>query len=310
MTNELLINLVNSILGKGKRTSRGNVSYHCPFCNHHKPKLEINFTENQKGNHPWHCWVCNSSGKKIHTLFKKLEVDSNYYIELKKIVSSTPERHEVLSSTQEIRELPKEYLSFSSSDSPSLKKARKYLHSRGITDDDILRYQMGFCEGGEYADMVIIPSFDGDGKLNYFTSRSINKNSYRKYKNPSMSRDIIPFELFINWDLPIIICEGPFDAITIKRNAIPLLGKNIQPALLKKIIQSKVDKIYIVLDKDALNQALDFCEKFLNEGKEVYLVELEDKDPNEMGFENFTNLIQNVSPINQYEIMEKKIMAL
>ncbi len=38
----------------------------------------------------------------------------------------------------------------------------------------------------------------------------------------------IPFEIFINWNSPIIRCEGMFDAISIKRNAIPLLGKNIQ----------------------------------------------------------------------------------
>ena len=28
MVNELLVNLVNSVLGHGKRTSRGNISYH------------------------------------------------------------------------------------------------------------------------------------------------------------------------------------------------------------------------------------------------------------------------------------------
>jgi hypothetical protein len=43
-----------------------------------------------------------------------------------------------------------------------------------------------------------------------------------------VSRDIIGFELFINWNVPIILCEGVFDAIAIKRNAIPLLGKTIQ----------------------------------------------------------------------------------
>ena len=45
MINELLVNLVNSVLGTGKRTARGNQAYTCPFCNHHKPKLEVNFTE-------------------------------------------------------------------------------------------------------------------------------------------------------------------------------------------------------------------------------------------------------------------------
>ncbi len=133
--------------------------------------------------------------------------------------------------------------------------------------------------------MVIIPSYDENGKLNYFTGRSFEKEPSVKYRNPSVSRDIIPFELFINWELPLILCEGPFDAISIKRNVIPLLGKNIQTKLMKKIVMSSVEKIYIALDKDAQKQALDFCEKLMQEGKEVYLVDMQDKDPSEMGWE-------------------------
>ena len=158
--------------------------------------------------------------------------------------------------------------------------------------------------------MIVIPSYDANGKLNYFTARSFEKEPYIKYRNPEVSRDIIPFELFINWDLPIILCEGPFDAIAIKRNVIPLFGKNIQPSLMKKIVTSKVQKIYIALDNDAINKALEFCEMLLNEGKEVYLVELDGKDPSEMGFENFTKLIQTVSPLNSYKLMEKKLSII
>jgi DNA primase len=155
--------------------------------------------------------------------------------------------------------------------------------------------------------MIIIPTYDADGRLNYFTARSFEKEPYVKYRNPSVSRDIIPNEHLINWNLPIIICEGLFDAISIKRNAIPLLGKNIQSNLMKKIVTSLVDKIYIALDKDAMKQALKFCEMLLAEGKEVYLVDLQDKDPSEMGFKNFTKLIQNTFPLTYYNLMERKL---
>jgi len=106
------------------------------------------------------------------------------------------------------------------------------------------------------------------------------------------------------------LCEGPFDAIAIKRNAIPLLGKNIQQNLMKKIVTSAVEKIYIALDLDAMKQALKFAEYFMNEGKEVYLVNLEGKDPSEMGFENFTKLIQTTFPLDQYGLMERKLQLL
>ena len=166
---------------------------------------------------------------------------------------------------------------------------------------------MGYCATGRYAKMIIIPSFDANGTLNYFTGRSFEKEPFQKYKNPSVSRDIIPFELFINWNIPLILCEGPFDALAIKRNVIPLLGKNIQSKLMKKIVTSSVEKVYIALDKDAQKQALNFCEQLLNEGKEVYLVDMQDKDPGEMGFDNFTKLIQETYPLTFRDLLEKKL---
>ncbi len=303
MVNELLVNLVNSVLGTGKRTARGNQAYYCPFCHHHKPKLEINFTENKKGNNPWQCWVCGKKGQKITTLFKQIEVSSEILSQLKPLVKSGDHIEEIITSN--LVELPKEYKTFD--ESLISRHALSYLKKRNIAKSDIIKYNIGYCEYGQYANMIIIPSYDSNGKLNYFTARSFEKEPFIKYRNPEVSRDIIPFELFINWDLPIILCEGPFDAIAIKRNAIPLFGKNLQPSLMKKIVTSKVQKIYIALDNDAIEKALEFCELLLNEGKEVYLVELKGKDPSEMGFEHFTKLIQNTTPLTSYKLMEKKL---
>tara|TARA_B100000287_G_scaffold207981_1_gene196270 strand:- start:1118 stop:2041 length:924 start_codon:yes stop_codon:yes gene_type:complete len=305
MVNELLVNLVNTVLGTGKRTARGNQAYTCPFCNHHKPKLEINFSENKKGYNPWHCWVCNKRGTKISSLFKQLKTSQDKFTELYKLVNEEKEYKTEVKNTN--LKLPEEYQSLLSNRDIITRHALSYLKSRGINKDDIEKYQIGYCEKGLYAKMIIIPSFDSNGKLNYFTGRSFEKDPYIKYRNPNTSRDIIPFEMFINWNLPLVLCEGPFDAIAIKRNAIPLLGKNIQSNLMKKIITSQVKKIYIALDTDAIKQAIKFAEDFINEGKEVYFVELKDKDPSEMGFYNFTKLIQSTIPLTQYDLMEKKL---
>jgi hypothetical protein len=307
MLNQQLIALANSVLGTGKQTARGNFAYHCPFCNHHKPKLEINFTENKKGENPWHCWVCDKRGKRLSQIFKQVSASPKTMEELRALVKTeTAEKEVVVSETVN---LPKEFKTFKNISSTNIigRHALAYLKSRNITEEDILKYNIGYCESGPYKNMVIIPSYDGEGRLNYFTGRSFEKDAKIKYKNPSVSRDIIPFELFINWDIPFILCEGPFDAIAIKRNVIPLLGKNIQSKLMKKIVMSSVDKIYIALDKDAQKQALSFCEQLMNEGKEVYLVDMKDKDPSEMGFENFINLITETYPLTLSGLLEKKL---
>jgi hypothetical protein len=307
MLNQSLIALTNSVLGTGKSTARGNYAYHCPLCKHHKPKLEINFTENPKGENPWHCWVCDKKGKKLYQLFKAVEASPQIMGELKNIVKYIGPETQV--QVEHKLELPKEFKLLNSihPSDISARHAAAYLKSRGITEDDILKYGIGYCEKGRYVNMVIIPSYDAKGNLNYFTGRSFEKEPNVKYRNPSVSRDIIPFELFINWELPLILCEGPFDAIAIKRNVIPLLGKNIQSNLMKKIVMSSVEKIYIALDRDAQKQALDFCERLMNEGKEVYLVDMKDKDPSEMGFANFTNLIQETYPLTFSGLLEKKL---
>jgi hypothetical protein len=76
---------------------------------------------------------------------------------------------------------------------------------------------------------------------------------------------------------------------------------------MKKIVSSTVQKIYIALDSDAMKQAIKFAEELMNEGKEIYLVELKDKDPSSMGFVNFTKLIQNTYPLTQYDLISKKL---
>lgn len=309
MVNELLVNLVNSVLGSGKRTSRGNVAYHCPLCNHHKPKLEVQLLENSEGKHKWACWACGAKGQTIRSLFKRIDASPEYMNELSKYVKSTYSDSTPTNQTIFL-DLPKEYKSFINNNTRLAKQAYSYLKNRGLTPQDILKYNIGYCDGGLYNNMIIIPSYGNDCRLNYFTARSFEPEPYVKYRNPMVSRDIIAFEMFINWDLPIILCEGPFDAIAIKRNVIPLLGKNIQPQLMKKLVESRVQKIYIALDKDAIKKAIEFCEELLNIGKEVYLVELSGKDPAELGFEAFTKLIQTTQPLTSYRLMEYKLQLI
>ena len=308
MINQLLVTLVNSALGIGKPTSKNNYAYTCPFCSREN-KMEVNMIENKEGRNPWHCWVCDQKGTSIHSLFKKVKASSDQMDKLHSLIKSsntyTP------SNITHTLELPKEYVSLNrkfSSSNIMVKHALMFLKQRKITAYDIIKYNIGYCEDGKYRNRIIIPTYDKDGNLNYFTGRAFDDNSF-KYMNPEVSRDIIANEHLINWDLPIILCEGLFDALAIKRNVIPLLGKNIQSSLMKKLVTSKVDKIYIALDKDAIKQALRFCEMLLAEGKEVYLVDLQDKDPSEMGFENFTKLIQTTQPLTYSGLLEKKLYS-
>ncbi len=136
------------------------------------------------------------------------------------------------------------------------------------------------------------------------------KADKQKHKNPKISKDIIGFDLTINWNEPIILCEGAFDAIAIKRNAIPLFGKIIQPALQKKIIEKRVRDIYICLDADALKNAIQIAERFMAEGLNVYFVELQDADASELGFERIRAILNETDILTFEGIMHLKMGML
>jgi len=313
MDNTALLLLVESVLGKGKSTSKGNYAFKCPFCTHHKNKMEISLRTTAKRENFWHCWVCGAKGKTILTLFKKIKAPQDKIAELNiLIVPSKKEEHIDISTL----ELPKEFISLSNEVENKIaqieaKHALKFLKKRGITQDDIIKYNIGFCKEGKYEYRIIIPSYDSLGKLNYFIARDYKEPSLRKYKNPPASaKDVIGWELYINWDAPIILVEGIFDALTIKRNVIPLFGKVLHDKLMKKLVESSVNRIYIALDADARKDALKQAEQLMSYGKEVYLVEMEGKDANEIGFEQFLNTLEQTTPLNLQSLIEKKLQLL
>jgi DNA primase len=171
----------------------------------------------------------------------------------------------------------------------------------------MIKYNIGYCEEGEFASMVVIPSYDENGFLNYYVGRSFQKNAYKTHRLASASKDIVGMEMLINWDLPVILCEGALDAIAIKRNAIPLFGKKISQTLMKKLVTSRIKKVYLALDDDALKDAIKHAETLINYGKKVYLIEMEGKDPSELGFEEFTKLLHVAEPLSLQSLLTKKL---
>jgi DNA primase len=306
---KMVLTVIESVLGKSRSTARRNIAVPCPFCHHSKPKLEIQLHTNEKKENPWHCWVCGEKGKTLISLFKKVKAPSHRIQELTNLIKPGNK----IVETNQMVSLPKEFIPLCNVDSLDnilaieAKHALKFLKKRGITENDILKYNIGFCPSGPYDHRIVVPSHDENGDLNYFSTRTYRDDEPQKYKNPSVGRNIIGWEYYINWDVPLVLVEGIFDALTIKRNVIPLFGKDISETLMKKIVGSQVQKIYIALDNDALKQAIKHCETLLSYGKEVYLVELGGKDANEIGFENFLNTIEQTQPLNFSTLINKKI---
>ena len=288
---EPIISILSEILGRYRSHNpyKGQISYSCPTCSYEikgldvpdgKGNLEVNYIEGV-----YKCWSCGDSHD-THGTLHKLVKQFGTKKQLKKFELLMPDTHirEEVKVYKKV-ELPKEFVSFKTvSDGMKMthhyKYAINYLKNRNVTDDIINKYNIGFCYDGEYANRIIIPSYNKFGDVNFFVGRSYEFKPRLKYKNPEAQKEVIIFnEHLINWFNPVYIVEGPFDSIFLP-NSIPMLGK-VMGELLFRTLYEKALKIVIVLDGDAFNSAIKLYEK-LNGGRlfgKIWIVKLpKDKD--------------------------------
>jgi DNA primase len=300
-----VINILDTTLGVGSSLKGNEQAHHCPFCNHHKKKLQVNLDTQR-----WHCWVCDSKGRSIQSLLRKLNVDIRDLNRLKDIYGEDDytlvEKDEYVAKLQ----LPSEFkqLHFKPKGfNPEYNQAINYLKERGITQADIVKYNIGYCSEGLYFGRIIVPSYDENGDLNYFVARSYYKEERMKYKNPPVNRDVIVFDNQINWNEPIILCEGVFDSFSIKRNCIPLLGKFLLSKLKNKIIDKGVKEVTIMLDSDAIADSTKHTDYFLKNGIKVRNIIPTDKDAGDMGFKAVNELLKGAKQTGWDDLVLSKL---
>ena len=136
-----IVNLLNRVLkSQGQELSKENeYMWWSPFVNHHKPKLQVNIK-----NGKWHCWVSGQGGHNLFQLFKKVKATKKQYQELNELSDNFS--FEYVPTKQENKEvkLPDEYKPmWTKSNSPTYKHALKYLKSRGVSEDDMIKYSIG-----------------------------------------------------------------------------------------------------------------------------------------------------------------------
>jgi DNA primase len=258
----LVIDLLEGLLGEPRKHNdvTGQISFDCPVCSHDikgldegdgKGNLEINYNQ-----HVYKCWACAEThgthghlGRLIDQYGNKK--DKQFYTLVR------PDDFERKQKEYEVLRLPKEYQKFEDVNPkyPPRAQAYNYLKRRGITDEMIEKYDIGFALSGEYAGRIIVPSYDHEGFLNYFVSRSWDKYSKFKYKNPVAPKELLIFnESRINWDEDIYLVEGVFDGFFVP-NSIPLLGKFLSDMLWETLYGKAKGRIIICLDGDAWEDA-------------------------------------------------------
>jgi DNA primase len=254
--NEALVELLEEVLGDHglHYPNRGQISFNCPVCDdgRNKHNLEVNYIDNV-----YKCWSCGDSEGTHGPLGKLFDKYGNK--KQKKLYNVLkPETVVKREKPKKQLKLPDGFTLFKDSSPvyPVRRQAMNYLKSRGITDDMIEKYQIGFCDKGDHSGRIVIPSYNTKGELNYYTARSWNPMSRAKYKNPEAEKDkIIFWENLIDWNKDIYLVEGAFDGLFVN-NSIPMLGKHMSELLFETIYTKAKGDIIICLDADAWQNAI------------------------------------------------------
>ena len=285
-TDFLIVSIVQNCLGnpKSQKDSESRVQweFNCPSqkCKHDHNKYNLAYQSTKK---VFKCWKCNYRGY-IHKLIRDngTREDYNrlklilpeYEVEPFSVFKKAAVDYELVTC-----ELPLGYLPLNYQRSSNLYKlAWDYVtKDRKITPSQIDKYKIGYTETGSRKFRIILPSFNAAGRLNYYEARSFLKDPKVPYLKPDEpdKQDIIFNEQFINWDLPIYLVEGVFDAIRIP-NAIAMLGKIPSPLLISKLLRYNVTVI-VCLDSDALRNGMDIYNMLYSLGLNVFFVDLKGK---------------------------------
>lgn len=284
--NKKLLSFFEKILGRSKEHNNGNFSFKCPWKNHRKSRLWINFLTGD-----FQCFACQDlRGRDFFTLLKKIDGSKYQFEQLKEIINNDNginyQEVNLSSKNNDKLKLPDGFWPLiKKRKTIEYKNALSYIkNKRNISWDKIKKYNIGYTEKGKYSRRIIIPSYDKKGNLNYFVTRTYYENKYLKYKNPQINRNnIVPFELYISWNIPLIIVEGMFDAISIDYNCVPLLGKMIPNKLIEECVKHDMPYIYLILDGDAISDYFSVITRFRSNDINVKPIFLEENnDPSDL----------------------------
>ena len=309
------LEILKSVLGQYYCSSEEYL-FHCPRCEHHKKKLSINLEKNV-----FKCWVCDWRGKDIYRIIRRYGIYEQKQtwkgfdntIDIASFSTKLFEDPTPVDRRQKIS-LPDEFRSLANKKAPpTAYYPINYLESRGVGKPELIRWKIGYCDEGEYAGRVIIPSFDADGDVNYFVARSYDRE-WPKYKNPSgIRRDIVFNELFLDFDEDLVLVEGVFDAIVAGPNAVPLLGSTLSEKhiLLQRIVENDTP-VYIGLDADAKKKELKIINLLLKHDIEVRKIDISPhSDIGQMKRDLFLQKKQSASLVNSenylYEVIKEAL---
>lgn len=269
------LNPIEDVIGERISLNQSGQNYTglCPFHEDRKPSLSVKAE--------WGFFKCFGCGIQGDVISFLQEIDDITFkdaidalaeragIELYKWLAEEEESFNTERNKQIILQATVEYYQ-----QQLLKEAREYLHSRGLSAEQIEKYRLGWADGGLadylkqnrygqhiceqsgvlkngkdfFNEQIIIPNII-NGNVIHITSRSLKDDS-PKYVHLAGPIDYLWGE-FNFTDKCVVISEGPFDAIALKEwgyDAVALLGTNLKEKHYEHLKKARI--VTLLLDGD------------------------------------------------------------
>jgi len=305
------VRLIRSAFGSGTIDGRGvNIAVECPSCGKTgKRKLSIHLETGQ-----CHCWVCGMRSKRVSSVLFK-HVSREAAEEYRRVCEGGVALDDKTGEEEKVEDrvsLPEDFrpiFSRSTTGDTDARQAVRYLMQRGLSTDDIVRFRLGTASSVRRR--VIIPSFNSEGALNFYTARSIDPDINLRYANAQVKKtDIIFNEINIDWSREIVLVEGPFDLIKCPDNATCLLGSSLGTGhqLFHKIAANRTP-VVLALDADMRSKTQKIAELLYSYDCNVRILDISSR-AKDIGDLTHAEAVESIKQAQQWRPMDRLLFTI
>lgn len=282
--------------GIGVHEMSGELRSRCPFCG--SDSRHPFCVQERSG--VFFCHACEEKGTGVTLVAKLLGLsyrDAARYVRGKAYwrYASDADYEPVSPSVRAT--LPPEYRRLAGSESVVAGAYRDYAHSRGLSDELIQRYDIGYAATGRYAGRLIVPVYQF-GVLCSFVARAIGDREPKVLTPPGnqQSRCLFNLDTVLGAD-SIVVVEGVFDALTLPDRCVASFGKRLSRAQAALLLRSGAKEVTFAFDGDAAREAARFAQRCVARFA-CRIVRLPDgEDPSSLGPSRFAALLEEAKPV-------------
>jgi len=281
MKQQTLQDLIERKVALGKQSAKGFRALRCQVCHDHSERAGFKFGGAEVR---YNCFNCQArfvftegdtsvskNARHILTCYgitreELNEVTGSSFLLKKaetKEITLESMKPQVSLRTPEIQLPPHSYPLGSSFSEELQVPILEYLEGRVV---DPLRVNAHFSTDPKFLNRVILPC-TREGKIIFWQARTILPDVKPRYLSPSISKDAVLWgydNIFKNYDMPLFITEGIFDAEPLE--GVALIGSKLNEAKLEILNRVRRRKI-VVVDRDGNGERL--AEVALKNGWEI-----------------------------------------